>query len=118
VEDLSQLCRAKNIVPFFFLQPNIYTVNPQLLTAREQEILNKRYADCDVPRLFRMVYQKISSSPALQGKNFYDLRDVLNAAPREDHFSDNCHLFNNGNKIVAAQIFALLQKHLPADYQK
>lgn len=65
-----------------------------------------------------LVYKKIDNRKDLRGLNFYDISDCLNHSPKEDYYLDDCHLYSNGNKIVADRILKILSSCIPKSYIK
>jgi hypothetical protein len=115
VKDIAALCSANNIVPFFFLQPNIFTLNDKLLTAAEKNIIanTTQYSDVDPRKLMKAVYKEIDNRKELIEINFYDISDLLNSYPKDDYYIDDCHLYSNANKIVADRILAIIANFIP-----
>ena len=118
IKDIADFCKAKKIMPIFILQPNIFTVNQNMLTEREKNIFNFKFADVDLEKLTKSAYKRILQSDELKKVNFYNLSDALDQRPPGDYFMDNCHLFDNGNKIVAEKILSILNNYLPQSYIK
>ena len=118
VKDINTICQASNITPIFILQPTIYLTNMEKLTPREKYIAKHTYSDVDITRLYKLVYQKIRNNEFLQKMIFSDLSGALNNSPSEEHFYDDCHLFNNGNEIVANKLYNVLTKYVPQNYIK
>ncbi len=108
-----------NIIKFL-LQPNIYTLDANLLSTTERKAIDssEKYIDVNLRKLTELVYKKINNRNELRSLNFYDISDSLNHSPKDDYYLDNCHLFSNGNKIVAARILAILSNYLPNRYIK
>jgi hypothetical protein len=120
VKDITVLCKANNITPIFLLQPNIFTLSKRLFNERVGITLDydKKFSDVDLEKLMKLVYYKIANRSELKDKFFYDISDSLNNSPPDEYYIDDCHLFSNGNKIVADRILSIMSNYLPQGYIK
>ena len=106
IRDANALCSRSHVLFYNFLQPTIFTRNPN--TAYEKTLLNNFYI---IPPAWRIAGEK--SYPVLKicEDDFRSLKirsyDLSNAFDQreDDFYLDSCHITDKGNKIIANEIF-------------
>jgi hypothetical protein len=86
-------------------QPSIFTTSKDVLTIRENQILNETPME-DYNELTEMIFQDERSKYF----NIVNLSNALNTKPATDqYYYDWCHLSKMGNALVANEIAAIIE---------
>ncbi len=105
VRVLHGICSEYEVECIFIWQPSIFTTSKDVLTARENQILNETPME-NYNALTKMIFQDERSKYF----NIIDLSSALNTKPATDqYYYDWCHLSMKGNAIVANEIAAIIE---------
>ena len=106
IENASIICKKKEVNFFHFLRPQLASRHPN--TNFEKELIANPYIRIgyDV-EYFKICYpifrEKLEGLKATQNLSTYDISSIFNDIT-DEVFIDNCHLSQEGNKIVAQNI--------------
>ena len=106
VRVLHGICSEYKVECIFMWQPSIFTTSKDVLTIRENQILNETPME-DYNELTEMIFQDERSKYF----NIVNLSNALNTKPATDqYYYDWCHLSKMGNALVANEIDAIIEK--------
>ena len=97
VADITAVAAARDIIPVFFWQPDIYSTRKPL-TRYEQDV---RAEHPSVKLLSEAVRERLLRETELRGYLFFDLYQALDGLGPDAHFFDYCHLSEEGNRQAA-----------------
>lgn len=112
IEYMHAVCEINNIKFLSFMQPMLFTRD--YATSTKEEIIRKKW------KFFLSVY---GENAELQMKEFrkcapdicqthdyiYDLSHIFDD---KDVYMDHCHVYENGNKVIADEIYAIVKESM------
>lgn len=102
---MNQICKARGIKYFHFLQPNQYVPNSKQMSAAEKQIAIDKSTHWEIPVLngYPLLIKKGQALKA-QGVNFFDLTEIFKKHEQILYNDNCCHLNLEGNQILGREI--------------
>lgn len=110
---IQQLCAARGIPYFHFLQPNQYVPGSKPIGRLERSVAiaeRHRYR-IGVEQGYPMLAERFAAL-RMAGVRFTDLRDLYRDHPEPLYVDTCCHLNQDGNRIMARRIAATIRRDL------
>lgn len=100
---MNAICTEFDIAYYAILQPNMYMGNYQL-TGLEHTKNNEEYSQ-NIKKWYGEVKKYMENIPYI-----YDFTNIFDGC--EDIYWDTCHVYENGNRIMADAVYQLLKEKL------
>lgn len=113
IEYMHAVCEINHIKFISFMQPNFFS-KPQIIS--KEEMVTRKKWRCRFSSYIEMIetqlkdFRKAAPIVSKSHEYIYDLTDIFD---KEDVYMDNCHVYEDGNKIIAQEIYKVIKGLIP-----